>query len=154
MPPPLLVKTNTPCKRKKKKSKTTITEEHKLTVSSLNAVQGIYKNNSSELTLTETQFTAFLEITYGIPDPLKEALNFTSNIEGLLNDLSLLHSKSTERSFKNRITRLQKKIKRQLNPDDNDNMSASSDYQTEDETTVPISEQALPSSQFSTSQSN
>ncbi|XP_056635463.1 uncharacterized protein LOC130444390 [Diorhabda sublineata] len=135
MPPPPSYKTshNTtkPCK---KKPKTLVTENPKLTLNSQISIQNLYKNNPSNLTLSEIQLTAFLENSHGSSDPLNDALEFTTNIQGLLNDLSLLYAETKERSLKNRLTRLQKKLKRQLNPEDlSDNKSVSSDNQTDDE---------------------
>lgn len=133
MLPPSLTNPNTSSKHLKKKFKTIISDHHNLTPSTQKAMHAIYEKNPSDLTPTETQFRAFLENTHGNIDPLKEALIFTSNTQGLLNDISLLYTETKERSLKNRLTRIRKKIKQQPNPEDSDNISVSSDYQTDEE---------------------
>lgn len=69
-----------------------------------------------------------------------KALSFTENIQGLLNDLTLLYNKTKVHFLKNRLTRIQKKMKHQLNPEDSsDDKSYTSETQTDEESNNPTS---------------
>ncbi|KAG5898241.1 hypothetical protein JTB14_029620 [Gonioctena quinquepunctata] len=59
----------------------------------------------------------FLENTFGNSDPYMEARKHTDDINGLVSNLNLIYPDLTDRSIKNRITRITNKIKKKLKPD-------------------------------------
>ncbi|KAG5865311.1 hypothetical protein JTB14_028956 [Gonioctena quinquepunctata] len=59
----------------------------------------------------------FLENTFGNSDPYMEAREHTDDINGLVSNLNLMYPDLTDRSIKNRITRITNKIKKKLKPD-------------------------------------
>ncbi|KAG5871486.1 hypothetical protein JTB14_020674 [Gonioctena quinquepunctata] len=59
----------------------------------------------------------FLENTFGNSDPYMEARKHTYDINGLVSNLNLIYPDLTDRSIKNRITRITNKIKKKLKPD-------------------------------------
>lgn len=56
----------------------------------------------------------FLENTYGNPDPLSIARDYTTNIYALIEMLNKLYPKLTERSLKTKFSKITNKLKLQL----------------------------------------
>lgn len=115
-PQPLLFVT--PISALKKKSKTENKDVWKITPSNQAKIEKLIDIDPKQFSLSSIQLIAFLENSFGGSDPLKEAYSFTTNIKSLIEDLSQIYQILSDRSLKNRITRLQKKLKRAINPND------------------------------------
>lgn len=107
-----------PFSTKTKKLKTSIpTETTQSCETSILAAKKIIEEASPPTILDFNQLTSFLDNAYGSPEPLSIAREYTKDIQGLLELLTLIHPLATERSIKSRITRIKKKILNQLNND-------------------------------------
>ncbi|XP_050515010.1 ankycorbin-like [Diabrotica virgifera virgifera] len=104
--------------KKKLKRDSSIHDDCKISLESKNVIRDHYQKDSFMLPVDN--FIAFLENCYGKSSPLSEALLFTKNIEDLLSDISKIHKSLTDRSLKNRLTRIIKKIKMELGSSNSD----------------------------------
>lgn len=78
------------------------------------SIQDIINKSPAEYILSSENFRSFLENSHGNNDPISEARRFTSDIRSLLNNMQTIYSQLSNRSMRNRFTRLSKKIKKQL----------------------------------------
>lgn len=78
----------------------------------LRPAQHLFK--SKKFILTYAQFYNFTESVYNSDEPLEIAREFTSNIDGLLHMMHELHSFTTNRSARSRLTKTSNKIHQQL----------------------------------------
>lgn len=112
MPPPSQTtssqKVSKPAKKKCKRSEAVLSETTKL------AIEKVYQKDSEKFILPLDRFLAFLENTYDNSEPYLEALKFTKDVRSLLSNMHTVYPALSERSLKNRFTRLTKKIKDQL----------------------------------------
>uniref|UniRef100_A0A6P7GFK5 Uncharacterized protein LOC114341811 n=1 Tax=Diabrotica virgifera virgifera TaxID=50390 RepID=A0A6P7GFK5_DIAVI len=76
---------------------------------------------STQFELNYTELVSFLDDAHGSPNPLSIAQEYTKNITGLLTILTEIYPKLEDRRIKSRITRIRKKIRRQLNLDQTEN---------------------------------
>lgn len=118
MPPP---KNPTPhtsdTKRIKKKLKLeTPTAENILSQISKKNILKAYQKDPTVFHLPYNNIVAFLENSFGSSTPYSEAKKFTNDVKLLLQDLHNIYPLA-ERSLKNRITRMSKKIKIDLKDD-------------------------------------
>lgn len=110
----------------KKKAKKESTLDNKIPESSRTIISDMYNKFPDSFTLPLEHFIAFLENSYGSKDPLSEAQQFTKDIKSLLADMHTIYPALSDRSLKNRFTRITKKIKQALNIDNTDNESLTS----------------------------
>uniref|UniRef100_A0A6P7GDQ5 Uncharacterized protein LOC114341035 isoform X1 n=1 Tax=Diabrotica virgifera virgifera TaxID=50390 RepID=A0A6P7GDQ5_DIAVI len=90
------------------------------TVSTESLIQPAKEFIGKALTLFELNYTeivSFLDDVHGSPNPLSIAQEYTKNISALLTMLTEIYPKLENRRIKSRITRIKKKIRRQLNLD-------------------------------------
>ncbi|KAJ8665840.1 hypothetical protein QAD02_007502 [Eretmocerus hayati] len=73
-------------------------------------IKNLIDDPTQKFVLEYTEFQSFLEEIHGNPKPLDVARKFTSDIEGLIQMLDTVYMQVENRSLKNRITRLKKKI--------------------------------------------
>ncbi|XP_050512981.1 uncharacterized protein LOC126888662 [Diabrotica virgifera virgifera] len=62
-------------------------------------IESAYKENPDNFTLNSTQLIAFLENSFGCPNPLLDSQKFSSDIDGILKDLSQIHTDITVPKF-------------------------------------------------------
>ncbi|KAG5888618.1 hypothetical protein JTB14_022634 [Gonioctena quinquepunctata] len=102
-----------PSSQVKKKSKSQI---HNQSVESLVAPdEKLFDDNPAGFPLDYSQIVSFLEDSFGTPDPLSVARRYIGEVHTLLGILTKIYPTLTERSIKTRITKLKKKILKQLN---------------------------------------
>lgn len=80
----------------------------------LDPIRDIITKKPDSYIMDFDQLVLFLENVQGSPDPLSIAKEFTQDIEELLLMLRNIYPLLTHRSIKNRITRIQNKIKSQM----------------------------------------
>lgn len=80
----------------------------------LSPVKNMLEKNPKHYILNFEQLTDFLENVHGSPDALSISKNYTNDTDELLNMLEGIYPLLNHRSIKNRITRLGKRIKQQL----------------------------------------
>lgn len=116
MPPPKIPPTNCndTTKSIKKRARKESSEELSLSDSTKDAIHNLHKATPKDFTLSADHIISFLENSFGSSNPLHEAQQFTKDVEGLLNDLQQIYPCLIERSIKNRLTRLSKKINKCL----------------------------------------
>ncbi|KAG5866136.1 hypothetical protein JTB14_038337 [Gonioctena quinquepunctata] len=68
----------------------------------------------------------FLKKSFGCSNPWKKDQHFTDNIESLLSDMHIIYPHLTDRSLKNRFSRITKKLKKEVEPDMNERSSLGS----------------------------
>lgn len=116
------LKPSTDKKNKKKKlsqsefklGKSDSTENLTPVVDQIEPARKFIEDNTTTLALSYDQLLHFFENSYGNPDPLSVAREYTNNIPQFLQTLSLIYSHLTYPSIKARCTRIQNKIKKQL----------------------------------------
>lgn len=97
-------------------------------------IQKFLDDSGSQFTFNFNQISSFLRNSFGSNDPVSIAQEFTNDIPGLLEMLSSIYPHYAHRSLKNRITRIQRKIRTQLNipqltqPTSTDSDSSLSDF--------------------------
>lgn len=118
MPPPKTPAThNASTKRSKKKRKLeTPAEENILSEPTKDKIAKAYQEEPRSFNLPCNHLVAFLENSFGSSTPYSEAKRFTNNVKLLLQDLHNIYP-HLERSVKNRITRISKKIRNELKDD-------------------------------------
>lgn len=127
MPPPTQdITKNTKASHKNKKHKPTHSLESPNLENIIETIDRLYKQDSSPFPIAPTDFKAFLENTYGNNDPLMEARRFTEDINALLQFMSDIYNHLPDKPSKSRITRLSKKIRKQLTNDPSETASDSS----------------------------
>lgn len=115
-------------KQKKKKAKIQYSENKGISEITKNDIKKLYDENPKRYSLTLNNFLAFIDNTFGNNSPHLEALKFTKNVKALLSDMYDMYPFLTERSLKNRFTRITKKLKQELRSDADDIESIGSDY--------------------------
>ncbi|XP_044748699.1 uncharacterized protein LOC123309578 [Coccinella septempunctata] len=131
MPPPVAPAKKPAAKHTKKKAKK---EDSKMSDHSRQTIEQLYKNDPSSFNIPIQNLLAFLENSHGSNNPLKEAQEITNDIKLLLIDLHIIYQSLSDRSLKNRITRMTKKIRKELNiPELDNNYSESSQEPTEED---------------------
>ncbi|KAG5870929.1 hypothetical protein JTB14_038195 [Gonioctena quinquepunctata] len=89
---------------------------HNQSVESLVApAKKLFDDNPADFPLDYSQIVSFLEDLFGTLDPLSIVRRYTGEVHTLLNILTKIYPALTERSIKTRITKLKKKILKQLN---------------------------------------
>lgn len=89
------------------------------------------------------ELKCIIENSFGKSDPLCEARRLTDDIPGLLQTLTEIYPHITDKSIKNRCTRLKKKLKHQLQKEEGLDMetqsiaSTSSQESTDNNTAAP-----------------
>uniref|UniRef100_A0A6P7FH09 Uncharacterized protein LOC114330220 n=1 Tax=Diabrotica virgifera virgifera TaxID=50390 RepID=A0A6P7FH09_DIAVI len=128
MPPPVSpashIQQDKTIKRKRKKQRTNPPIETGLTEQTKEDIKEAYNKTPEAFILPQDNLIAFLENTFGNNDPYTEALKFTSDIKSLILNLQFLYPSLQERAIRYRITRINKKIKLQLEPDDAESVSS------------------------------
>lgn len=81
--------------------------------------------------LSYEELKDFLENVHGSSDPLSVAKQYTADIYGLINMMTLVYPHFTERSIKTRCTRIKKKLMRQIKHDEIPKNVALSDTDSE-----------------------
>lgn len=125
MPPPDPPLETTPKPITKKRKKDT-SEDFKLSESTKKLILDTYSKSQDTFTITAQNFIAFLENSFGSSSPLSEAQRFTTDVQSLLSDLYTIYPSLDERSIKNRLTRLSKKLRRELKIEESDAESLAS----------------------------
>lgn len=98
-----------------KKPKTSQPLEHPTPIEELmRPTKIMFDQEASSLPLTYQEISDFFENVYGSPDPLSVAKIYTPDIQGLLYTLNKIYPCFTDRKMKARCTKLQNKIKKQL----------------------------------------
>lgn len=77
-------------------------------------VEKVMEENPTQFSIKYPALKCFIENSFGNADPLREARRFTNDIPGLLQTLTEIYPNITEKSLKNRCTRLKKKLIHQL----------------------------------------
>lgn len=108
-------------KKKKKKTKTEEVISHEtLPLKSVDELIAPTKNeiesNQHKFPLTYLQFKSFLEKSFGASDPVQIAKEYSNDIEGIILMMNDTYPALTERSIKNRFTRIIKKLKISIIP--------------------------------------
>lgn len=81
----------------------------------ITSVQKYIENSEQNFILNFEQLSSFLENSFGSADPLSIAQDYTHDIPSLLTMLKSIYPHCKHRALKNRLTRMQKKMKLQLN---------------------------------------
>lgn len=95
----------------------------------LPAIEKEIKKNQKKYPLNYLQFTNFIEKSFGNPNPRMIALDFTDDLKELADMLKQIYPCLSERSNKNRFSRLSTKL---LKDEDNKDKDYSSDSQMSD----------------------
>lgn len=114
MPPPQQNMCDSLKKPAKKKAKKEAVDGSKLSDNSVKTITDLFNTSPEAFSIPLQHFIAFLENTHGSSDPLTEAQQYTNDIKSLLNDMHTVYKSLTDRSLKNRFTRLTKKLKQDL----------------------------------------
>ncbi|KAL3287064.1 hypothetical protein HHI36_001553 [Cryptolaemus montrouzieri] len=114
MPPPTFRWTQVVKKATKMKRKTETSVGQGLSEDTKQRISEAYLETPHVFILSIDNFVAFIENTDGSSDPYQEAKKFTNYIESLLSNMHTIYPFLKQRSIKNRITRLYKKIKENL----------------------------------------
>uniref|UniRef100_A0A6P7EXJ7 Uncharacterized protein LOC114324163 n=1 Tax=Diabrotica virgifera virgifera TaxID=50390 RepID=A0A6P7EXJ7_DIAVI len=119
---PLVTSTNSPGRaRSTKKPRVTKydtkTGETVSTESLIQPAKEFIDKASTLFGLNYTEIVSFLDDAHGSPNPLSITQEYTKNITGLLVMLTEIYPKLEDRRIKSRITRIRKKMRRQLNLD-------------------------------------
>lgn len=114
MPPPKQVLQDKPKKPAKKKARTDSADSSKITENSQQIIKHLYTKTPQAFSTPVENLLAFLENTYGCNNPFVEAQQITNDVKSLLSDMFIIYPSLTERSLKNRFTRLMKKLKNDL----------------------------------------
>lgn len=77
-------------------------------------IKDLYAKGEIHFPISLNSFTAFLENSFGNPDPINEARRFTNDVTQLIETMHKIHPHLPERGLKSRITRIHKKLKDQL----------------------------------------
>ncbi|KAG5892997.1 hypothetical protein JTB14_037190 [Gonioctena quinquepunctata] len=80
----------------------------------LGPIEPMFEDQSQQYVLTYEELKNFFENIHGSVDPLSVAKSYTSDITGLLNLLHKIYPLLTERKIKTRCTKVQNKIRKQL----------------------------------------
>ncbi|CAG9812866.1 unnamed protein product [Phaedon cochleariae] len=148
MPPPasstLPTAVNKATKKKRKIGEAT---ESNLTTYMKVCIAKSYQKTPDAFILPIENLYDFLENTFGSSDPFLEARKHTDGITGLVSNLNLIYTDLTDRSLKNRITRITNKMKKRLKSDTGDTESLDiSNEPTDDEYSSDCSQQSHKSS--------
>lgn len=131
MPPPQQTKGDTPKKPAKKKAKKDTSDSSSISDQSKKTITDLYMKTPEAFITPLKHFLTFLENTHGSNDPLKEAQQITTDIKSLLKDMHKIYPSLTERSLKNRFTRLSKKLKLDIQTE-NEEMESIASYSSLD----------------------
>lgn len=104
----------TPSKPPKKKSKAPTTDNAEENQERYDTLKEIFTNHPQDYDLTYENFQSFLDDCHGNHNPLAEARRYTKNVISLLDSIKSLYSRISDRSIRNRFTRLTKRLKKQL----------------------------------------
>lgn len=131
-----------PISSQKKLKRSRSTEIPILTVH-LENVRQVMEENPTQFTVNYPTLKCIIENSFGKSDPLCEARRLTDDIPGLLQTLTEIYPHITDKSIKNRCTRLKKKLKHQLQKEEGLDMetqsiaSTSSQESTDNNTAAP-----------------
>lgn len=114
MPPPMETPPIKPQKAKTKKRRTSATQV--ISEEAQGAIDDIL--NTAHFSISQTNFKAFLENSFGNPNPLSEAQRFTDNTDELVRIMYVIYPHLPDRALKNRISRLIHKLKEQIKDQD------------------------------------
>ncbi|KAG5864919.1 hypothetical protein JTB14_033236 [Gonioctena quinquepunctata] len=114
MPPPEQAAAQEITKHARKKPKKSSSDIPKILEKT---IRDLYSNDPSKFSIPVNNLSAFLENSFGCSIPWKEAQHFTENIESLLSDMHIIYPHLTDRSLKNRFSRITKKLKKEVKPD-------------------------------------
>lgn len=89
-------------------------------------VKQIMEDNPSQYVVNYSTLKCFIENSFGNSDPLSEARRFTDDIPGLLQTLTEIYPNITDKSLKNRCTRLKKKLIHQMQKEEGQDMETQS----------------------------
>ncbi|KAG5887972.1 hypothetical protein JTB14_035046 [Gonioctena quinquepunctata] len=117
MPPPAKAAAQEISKHARKKPKKNSSDIPKISEASEKTIRDLYSNDPSKFSIPVNNLLAFLENSFGCSNPWKEAQHFTENIESLLSDMHIIYPHLTDRSLKNRFSRITKKLKKEVEPD-------------------------------------
>lgn len=155
MPPPVVSsqpKTKKPTNNKTpqttKKFKPTNAQDKPNLAETIEIVEKLYKQDPTPFPVTPTDFQTILENTFGSNDPLMEVRRITDDIDGLFRFMENIYTHLPNKTVKSRITRLIKKLKRQLCGDKSDtasNSSLSSQISVDDLVSIEPSQPNTPS---------
>lgn len=125
--------TNVQNYKKNKKRKTSSQEslnDPSTSDDSLNSLQDVITKSPNLFILSFEQFKDFIENTHGSPNPINIALNYTSDLKSLIQMMDTLYPLSPK-NIKNRLTRIKKKLIRNIAEEtgDEQNFSSLSDDQ-------------------------
>ena len=98
---------------------------------SLETVRSLCTSQPNLLKTSFNKIKAFLENSYGSNDPLSEAHRLTTNAMDIISDLQEIHPLIQDRALKSRITRICKKMNKQMEQN-YDTQSQSSTDQEQD----------------------
>lgn len=116
-------------------SKKPKTETQKPTISDmLLPVKQVLETDPSLIPLSYIQLQSFFENTLGVKDVLAIAFNYTDDIEGLANALQKLYPYYTDKSIKNRSSRIVKKLLKFVNQSEDTMDNVTPDYSSDDNT--------------------
>lgn len=100
--------------KSKKMRKSSSTESLSDIEVSLEPIKVLIDENPSKFVLNFHQIVQFFESVHGSPDALSVAKQYTTDITGLIENLSELHSRLSQRNIKTKCTRIRKKLQLQL----------------------------------------
>lgn len=147
LPPPLQLqhiprkdktKSELPKNKRQKQSKS---RDRTNTDDAFSELKTIFDNNVIKCTIPYENFKTFIENCHGNSDPLTEARRFTSDVKSLLISIIELRLVLSNKSLKNRFTRLAQKIKKQLDQEGADVesiVSVSSQNSQDEDMEVPL----------------
>lgn len=104
-----------------KKMKKSTSEEDISFSELMKPVESFVNDTSNSHILNFQQISSFLENAFGSSDPLSLAYTYTNDVLKLLKMLHSIYPQFQHRSIKSRCTRLQKRIRKQLNLDSTTN---------------------------------
>lgn len=114
-----------PTSSQKKLKRSRSAETPVLTVHMEN-VRQMMEENPTQYTVNYSTLKCIIENSFGKSDPLCEARRFTDDIPGLLQTLTEIYPHITDKSIKNRCTRLKKKLIHQLQKEEGLDMETQS----------------------------
>lgn len=128
---------------KPKRQRTSTSRERAQTDDTLSEIKTLFENDPSKYPLPYENFRTFIENCHGNNNPLTEAYRFTSEITTLLSTVVEIRQIIKNKSLKNRLTRLAKKLEKEIKQkgiEVESVASLSSQNSQEDETADVLSE--------------